>query len=220
VQQLWQCKQHGKHQHDIAKIASATITNNDAAATKQVYLQDNNKLRRGILNQLISYAINNSSATSSVGMPTVPFLSTGQQSDKICCLLKGATEAASKISKLVTKVRGPTRDIHITLGIAKSSLVISTAKCTKAGNRTIFTGNQVNIYDQHNTVITILQSAIRHGWHGPNGLYKIPLVPVVHNNLSRQPHLSFSFFFCRFNLFDKNWHLLANDTICLFFYTR
>jgi hypothetical protein len=57
---------------------------------------------------------------------------------------------------------------------------------------TIFTSNQVNIYDQHNTVITVLQAAIIRGWCEPNGLYRIPLVPVVRKNntnmvLVRQP---------------------------------
>jgi hypothetical protein len=114
-------------------------------------------------------------------MPTDLFLSTGRQSNKIFCLPNGATEAASKIDKFATNVQAPLRGIHITPGIAKLSL-ISTAKFADAGYMTIFTGNKVNIYDQHNTVITVLQAAIIRGWCEPNSLYRIPLLPVNCNN--------------------------------------
>jgi hypothetical protein len=53
-------------------------------------------------------------------------------------------------------------NIHITQGIAKFSL-ISIAKFAEVGYKTIFTGNQVNIYDQHNIAITISQAAIIRG---------------------------------------------------------
>ncbi len=61
---------------------------------------------------------------------------------------------------------------------------------------TIFTSNQVNIYDQHNTVITISRAAIIRGWCEPNGLYRIPLDPFVRNNktntaLIKQPPSKF-----------------------------
>jgi hypothetical protein len=77
-------------------------------------------------------------------------------------------------------VRALARNVHITPGIAESSLT-STAKFADAGYRTIFTGNQVNIYEQHDTVITILQAAIIRGWHESDSLYQIPLVPVIPN---------------------------------------
>jgi hypothetical protein len=73
------------------------------------------------------------------------------------------------------------RDVHITPGIAVLSLT-GTAKFAEAGYMTIFTSNQVNIYDQHNTIITVLGAAIIHSRCEPNGLYRIPLVPIVRNN--------------------------------------
>jgi hypothetical protein len=104
-------------------------------------------------------------------------------------------EAASKIGKLATNMQVPAHDIHITPDIAELSL-ISTAKFAEAGYMTIFTSNQVNIYDQHNTLITVLQAAIICGWCEPNGLYRIPLIPIICNNntgtvLVKQPPSKF-----------------------------
>jgi hypothetical protein len=91
-------------------------------------------------------------------------------------------------------VQAPAPNVHITPGIAESSL-IGTAKFAEARYMTIFTGNQVNIYDQHDTVFTVLQAAIICGWCEP-GLYRIPLVPVICNNntdtvLAKQPPSKF-----------------------------
>jgi hypothetical protein len=113
-------------------------------------------------------------------MPTDQSLSTGQQSDKIFPLPNRATEAESKIGKLGTNVQALAGDVHTTPGIAELSL-FSTAEFMEAGYMTIFTGNQVNIYDQHNTIITVLQAAIIRGWCDPNGIYRIPLVHNVCN---------------------------------------
>jgi len=61
---------------------------------------------------------------------------------------------------------------------------MSTAKFSDAGYTTIFEGDQVNIYDQHDTVITVSRAAIIRGWREPgtNDLFRIPLVPVIRNN--------------------------------------
>jgi len=125
-----------------------------------------------------------SGATSSIGTPTDPFAKTGRQSNKIFHLPNGATEEAREIGKLATNVRTPARDVHITPSITKTSLV-STAKFVDAGYTTIFDGNQVNIYDQHDTNITVSRAAIIRGWQerGTNEwLFWIPLVPIVRNN--------------------------------------
>ena len=88
---------------------------------------------------------------------------TGRQSNKIFRLPNGATEEAIEIGKLATNVCAPVRDVHITPGITKTSLM-STAKFVDAGYTTIFDGDQVNIYDQHDTVITVSRAAIIRGW--------------------------------------------------------
>jgi len=124
-----------------------------------------------------------SGTTSSVGTPTDPFAKTGRQSNKIFRLSNGATEEAKEIGKLATNVRAPARDVHITPGITETSLM-STAKFADEGYTTIFDGNQVNIYDQHNTIITVSRAAIIRGWRelGTSELFWIPLVPIVCNN--------------------------------------
>jgi hypothetical protein len=95
----------------------------------------------------------------------------------------GATKQASNIGHLPTAIRSPACDIHISPGIDKTSL-ISTVKFAKAGYVTVFDRDEVNIYDQRNTVITISRAAILRGWRKPstNNLWCTPLVPVVHNN--------------------------------------
>jgi hypothetical protein len=62
--------------------------------------------------------------------------------------------------------------------------LMSTAKFSDAGYTTIFEGDQVNIYNQHDTIITVSRAAIIRGWREPgtNDLFWIPLVPVVRNN--------------------------------------
>jgi hypothetical protein len=109
--------------HSFIKTTYRLATDQLAAITDNrnqcMYLHDDKELRQGILNQSIPSAVVGSGATSSVGTPTDPFLSTGQQSDKIFCLPNGATEASSKIGKLATNVRALVRNIHITPGIAK-----------------------------------------------------------------------------------------------------
>jgi hypothetical protein len=124
-----------------------------------------------------------SGTTSSVGTPTDPFAKTDQRSNKVFHLPNGATEEAREIGDLATNVRAPARDVHITPGIPELSLM-STAKFSNAGYTTIFDGDQVNIYDQHNTVITVSRAAIIRGWREPgtNELFRIPLVPIVRNN--------------------------------------
>ena len=92
-------------------------------------------------------------------MPIDPFVKTGWQSNKVFWLLNGATEEAREIGELATNVGAPAQDDHITPGITETFL-LSTAKFADAGYTTIFDGNQVNIYDQHNTVITVSRAAI------------------------------------------------------------
>ena len=104
-----------------------------------------------------------SGATSSVGTPTDPFAKTGRQSHKIFRLPNGATEEAREIGELATNVRAQAREVHITPGITKTSLM-SAAKFADAGYTTIFDGDQVSIYDQHVTVITVSRAAIIRRW--------------------------------------------------------
>jgi hypothetical protein len=151
----------------------------------QTYNHDDDELRRGILNGSIPSAAADSGATSSIGTKrdSRHFISTGRKSDKTFRMPNGALESVLDIGHLATAVRSPARDIHITSGVDETSL-ISTVKFAEAEHVTIFDRDEVNIYDQRNTIITVSRSAILRGWREPgtNDLWRIPLVPVVRNN--------------------------------------
>jgi len=68
--------------------------------------------------------------------------------------------------ELTTNVCALAQDVHITPGITET-LLMSTAKFAKAGYTTIIDGDQVNIYDQHDTIITVSRTAIIRGWREP-----------------------------------------------------
>jgi hypothetical protein len=95
----------------------------------------------------------------------------------------GATGQVSNIGHLPTVIRSPACDIHITPGIDVTSL-ISAVKFAKAGYVIVFDRDEVNIYDQRNTVITISWAAILREWREPstNDQWRIPLVSVIRNN--------------------------------------
>jgi hypothetical protein len=150
----------------------AAIQSAELIAHVRSYNHDDKELRCRVLNGSISSAAANSGATSSIRTKTDSryFISTGKKSDKTLRMPNGGLESALDI-------RSPARDIHITPGINKISL-ISTVKFAKAGYITIFDRDEVNIYDQCDSVITVSRSAILRGWHGPgtNNLWRIPLI--------------------------------------------
>ncbi len=94
----------------------------------------------------------------------------------------GSIKRSSKIGHIATTVQAPARNIHITPGINKTSL-ISTVKFAKANYTFFFDKYEVNIYNQNNTDITILRATVICGWRQPgtNDLWHIPLMPVVSN---------------------------------------
>jgi hypothetical protein len=151
----------------------------------RTYNHDDEALRRGVLEGSIPSAAADSGATSSVGTKndSQHFISTGKRSDKTFRLPNGALETAREISHLATAVRSPARDIHITPGVDETSL-ISTVKFAEAGYITIFDRDEVNIYDERDTIIKVSRAAILRGWRelGTNDLWRIPLVPVIRNN--------------------------------------
>ena len=163
----------------------AAIRSAESIGHVRTYNHDDEALRRGVLEGSIPSAAADSGATSSVGTKNdrQHFISTGKRSDKTFRLPNGALESAHEISHLATAVRSPARDIHITPGVNETSL-ISTVKFAEAGYITIFDRDEVNIYDERDTVIKVSRAAILRGWREPgtNDLWRIPLVPVVRNN--------------------------------------
>ena len=161
----------------------AAIQSAESIAQARSYNHDDEELRCGVLNGSIPFVAADSGATSSVGTKSDSrhFISTGKKFNKTFRMPNGALESALDIGHLATAVRSPASDIHITPGISETSL-ISTVKFAEAGYVTIFDRDEVNIYDQRDTVITVSRSAILRGWSGTNDLWRNPLAPVVHNN--------------------------------------
>jgi hypothetical protein len=86
------------------RLPTNLVTNVTDTSIQRVYFHDDAELKRGVLNRTIPSAIIDSGATSSVGTPMDPFSATCRTSNKIFCLPNGATEAASEIGELATKV--------------------------------------------------------------------------------------------------------------------
>ena len=79
---------------------------------------------------------------------------TGKQSNKIFRMPNGATESATNIGHLAMAIQSPVHDIHITPRVNETSL-ISTVTFAKASYVMIFDHDEVNIYNQCDTSITM-----------------------------------------------------------------
>jgi hypothetical protein len=91
------------------------------------------------------------------------------------------TQAATEIAELPYDIRAPAKDIHITPGISKNSL-ISTSKMADAGYITVFDQEQVRIYDANNTQIIATRAAVINGWRDKStGMWRVALLPTVSN---------------------------------------
>ncbi len=117
----------GQHKVYLHTIPTCRDHKHQIHCPHQTYNHDNEELRCGVLDGSTPSAAANSRATSSVGtkQDSKHFISTRQQSDKIFRLPNGATEPAIDIGHLSTAVRSPARDIYITPGIDKTSLISS-----------------------------------------------------------------------------------------------
>ena len=58
------------------------------------------------------------------------------------------------MAEYLLDVREPANELHITPGISQNSLM-STAKYANANYITVFEKDRVNVYDAHNTMITV-----------------------------------------------------------------
>jgi hypothetical protein len=86
-----------------------------------------------------------------------------------------------EIAKLPYNVRAPAKDIHITPGINKNSL-ISTSKLADAGYIMIFVKDTVTIYNAHNIQVIVTQEAVINGWReDKTGMWRVALVIIVSN---------------------------------------
>ena len=143
---------------------------------------NNEELREAMRNGTIASTVADSGATSSIGTEDNPSKRTGRPSTKEFILPNGEVVPAKGIAEYPFDVRKPAKELHITPGISKISL-LSTSKYADAGYITVFQKDRVNVYDAHNTMITVSREAVLRGWRerGEN-LWLIPIVETARNN--------------------------------------
>ena len=151
------------------------------ATRRYVIGNDDDALRRGIIDGTIPSTVADSGCTSGVGTSDDPSRRTGITSDKEFLLPGGEIMAATEIAEYPFNVRDPAKQLHITPGITTNSL-LSTNKFADANYITIFDKEEVNIYDANDTIITVTRGAILRGFKCPDKLWRIPLVDMVRNN--------------------------------------
>ena len=125
-------------------------------------------------------AIYDTGCTSSALTAKDPAERTGKPSRKIFAVATGHTAAATEQVKLRHKLREPARSADIVPGIQES--LVSASKFADSGYISVFDKDEVRIYDQHDTEITVSRDAVLRGWRDARtGLWRIPLVPEVSN---------------------------------------
>ena len=87
---------------------------------------------------------------------------------------------ATDIVKYPFKLREEARRVDIVPTL--QSDLMSIGKMADAGYLTIFDDEEVNIYDLHNTTVTVSKGSVLRGWRcKETGLWRIPLVENVTN---------------------------------------
>ena len=111
----------------------------------------------------IASTVADSGATSSIGTEDDTSKQTGKPSTKEFILPNGEVVPATKISEYLFDEQRPAKELHITPGISKNSL-LSTSKYADAGYITVFDKDRVNVYDANNTMIAVSREAVLRGW--------------------------------------------------------
>ena len=168
-------------QQQRARMAETIANAYEPPPAPRRYVIGNNDeaLRRGIIDGTIPSTVADSGCTSGVGTSDDLCRRMGSTSNKEFLLPGGEILAATEIAEYPFNVRDPAKQLHITPGIT-TNLLLSTSKFAKANSITIFDKEEVNIYDANDTVITFTRGAILRGFKGPgSGLWQIPLVDMV-----------------------------------------
>ena len=135
----------------------------------------------GVLNGTVPLAVSNTSATSSAFLVLDPSLSTGHMSTTVFHLPNGFVAPATTINQIHHKVRAPSREVNIVPSLVGHSH-LSTSKFAAAGYTAIYDKDEVNFYNTHTTMITVLADAVLKGWQCPRmNLWRAPLVPLFTN---------------------------------------
>eukprot|EP00804_Cyclotella_cryptica_P012914 CCRYP_002274-RA/>CCRYP_002274-RA protein AED:0.23 eAED:0.09 QI:0/0/0/1/0/0/2/0/1265 len=135
-------------------------------------------LKQGILNGSIASAISDTGATSTAGAPHDPFNETTTISSKVFLLPTGGTAKATKVAKLLHKVRTPANMVDIVPSLEHT--LLSGSKFADAGYTTVYDKAEVNFYDAN--TIHITEKAVLTGYRCTRtGLWRVPLRPVITN---------------------------------------
>ena len=92
--------------------------------------------------------------TSHAGIVGDPFIQTKQRSTKIFALVDGHPNPATNIAMLEHRVRETARTVNMVPLLANQYL-LSRGKFTESGYVSLCNGDEFNIYDGHNSKITV-----------------------------------------------------------------
>ena len=92
--------------------------------------------------------------TSHAGIVGDPFIQTKQRSTKIFALVDGHPTPATNIAMLEHRVIEPMHIVNMVALLANQSL-LSRGKFAETGYVSVCNGDEVNIYDGHNSKITV-----------------------------------------------------------------
>eukprot|EP00804_Cyclotella_cryptica_P028359 CCRYP_016427-RA/>CCRYP_016427-RA protein AED:0.05 eAED:0.03 QI:0/0/0/1/1/1/2/0/1237 len=130
------------------------------------------------MNGSIASAISDTGATSTAGAPHDPFKETTTISSKVFLLPTGGTAKATKVAKLLHKVRAPANIVDIVPSLEHT--LLSGSKFADAGYTAVYDKAEVNFYDAH--TIHITEQAVLTGYRCTRtGLWRVPLQPVITN---------------------------------------
>jgi len=106
---------------------------------------------------------------------------TGERSNKVFYNANGSRTLAGERAILPFQLWEPANQAEIVPGLAMN-LLLSTRKCADANYITLFTPEEVKIFDVETTRINIDGEAILHGWQCPQTkLWRVPLMKMLSN---------------------------------------
>ena len=139
------------------------------------------QIKHGVLDDSIPSSSWYTACASHVGLVGDPFIQTNRKSTKIFSLADGYPTPATTITLLEHKIREPVCNVNMIPELANQSL-LSGGKFVEAGNVSVCDGEEVNIYDDHTTKITVSEKCFLTGWRCPQTrLWIIPLQAQVTN---------------------------------------
>ena len=180
------CQVEAQTKPTVVQQSPPTIirrSNRQYTKLKEKYARRKNPIREGVLNGSIPSCLADSGCTAHAGTKddAEHCEDTDEESDKVFVMPNGSLEEATDVKKLPFDIREEARRIDIVPGINTATL-LSTGKLADANYISIFDDEEVNVYDQNNTVVTTTHGSVLRGYRDKNeGVYRIPLVKNVQN---------------------------------------